>query len=568
MQEIHSQSERLSQQLNQVGASALANIMAALVQLSNREKNKSKSLQVTRTNPSVGSVTVSRTNSPEATMDSGFKVTRKDSNNPDLIPKQQAEQSIERLNSLLPDRKYFQRDLDVNGTKYNFEKYRGGAISIQSQDSKLYAKQRKIRFAGDESKLIKDLPEIVAAVDRELDLERPKQINNRTEVLYGYDSNNNFIEKTLSQKDAQAILDLMEGKEGTTIAGGENLLIEYDGKKLFETDDRGVVTYSAYDRDPELLSSIKLKDEKGLTDLTNYAKRMAASPVGVASPLENREAKVSKTADVVVPEPPQEVSKVAPQSSIGKTLDRTEPTTAVDPSQIASVTYDRVLKSEFDRVKPKSYKSINIEGTTFKLNRQTTKGTRSISVTPSEGSKPVRVGELDRDGNFKPDPKLNDPNVTKALDRVLAARGIDLRSVKAAQQLELAARSRSVAFGESQDPQYLPLTQENAPNPTPTIGNSPELATAGNALGVNTPKPKPKNRNNTPELATPGNDPDVSTPNSTPNISNDSSELASTPASTPGVTVPTSGEKEAVQVPTSGGTPERSRPEPEVSQSR
>jgi hypothetical protein len=552
MQEIHSQSERLSQQLNQVGASALANMMAALVRLSNREKNKSKSLQVTREAPSVESVKVSRTNSPEATMDSGFKVTRKDSNNPDLSPKQQAEQSIERLNSLLANQKYFQRELEVNGTKYNFHKFRGGGIDIQSKDSKLFAKQGKIRFAGDESKLIKDLPDIVAGVARELDLERPKQINNQAEVLYGYDSTNNFIEKTLSQKDAQAILDLMEGKEGTTIAGGENLLIEYDGKKLFETDDRGVVTYSAYDRDPELLSSIKLKDEKGLTDLTNYDKRMSASP--------DVEAKVSRTDSKpeLVPEPPQSATTVSPQSPIAKTLDRAEPTTDVDFQQTSSVIYDRVLKSEFDRVKPKSYKSINIEGTTFKLNRQTTKGTRSIFVTPSEGNKPVRVGELDKDGNFQPDSKLNDPNVTKALDRVLAARGIDPRSVKAAQQLEVATRSK--------DPQYLPLTQENAPNPTPTIGNSPELATAGNSPGANTAKPKPKTQNNTPELA--GITPSVTTPTTTLNIGNDSPELASAPANYPGVSVPTRGEKEAVRVPSSGGTPERSLPEPEVSQNR
>ena len=251
---------------------------------------------------------------------------------------------------------------------------------------------------------------------------------------------------------------------------------------------------------------------------------------------------------------------MAPQSPIAKTIDRAEPTTDVDFQQTSSVIYDRVLKSEFAKVKPKSDKIINIEGTTFKLNRQTTKGNRSISVKPSKDANFVKIGELDRDGNFKPDPKFSDPNVTQALDRVLAAQGIDPRSVKAAQQLEVSARS--------QDPQYLPLTQENAPNPTPNIGNSPELVTAGKGLGVNTPNPKPKTRNNTPELATAGNAPDVSTPNSTPNIGNDSPELASTPASTPGVTVPTSGEKEAVRVPTSGGTPERSRPEPEVSQSR
>jgi hypothetical protein len=555
MQEINSQSERLSQQLNQAGSAALAKMLTALVELSNREKkSKAKSLQVTRKNPSetpsVKSATASRTNSSEAAMDSGFKVTKKDSNNPDISLKQQAEQSIAQLNSLLADRKHFKRDLDVNGTKYSFEKYRGGAINIESLDSKLFAKQRRITFGGDESKIIRDLPEIVARMDRELDLERPRQINNRTEVLYGYDSNNNFIEKTLSQKDAQAILDLMDGKEGTIIAGGENLLIEYDGKKLFETDAQGVVTYSAYDRDPELLSSIKLKDENGLTELKNYAKRMAATP--------DREAKVSKTADVV-PEPPQEVSRVAPQSPIGKTLDRlgalrdrAEPTTDVDPKQASSVVYDRVLKSEFAKAKSVNRAEKTIEGVKFKLNPVTNKGTRSISVKPSKDADFVKIGEVDKEGKFQPDPKLNDPNVTKAFDRVLAARGIDPQLVKEAQQLEVAARSK--------DPQYLPLTQENAPNPTPNIGNS---------LGANTPKPKPKNKNNTPELAaTAGNAPSVSMSNSTPNIGNDSPELASAPANSLGVSVPTSGEKEAVRVPSSGGTPERSIPEPEVSQSR
>jgi hypothetical protein len=554
MQEINSQSERLSQQLNQAGSAALAKMLAALVELSNREKSKAKSLQVTRENPSetpsVKSATASRTNSSEATMDSGFKVTKKDSKNPDLSPKQQAEQSIDRLNSLLANQKYFKRDLDVNGTKYSFEKYRGGAINIESKDSKLFAKQRRITFGGDESKIIRDLPEIVARVDRELDLERPKQINNRTEVLYGYESNNNFIEKTLSQKDAQAILDLIDEKEGTTIAGGENLLIEYDGKKLFETDAQGVVTYSAYDRDPELLSSIELKDEKGLTELKNYAKRMAATP--------DREAKVTKTADVVVPNPPQEVSKVAPQSQIGKTLDRAEPTTEVDPKQASSLVYDRVLKSEFAKAKSVNRAEKTIEGVKFKFNPQTRKGTRSISVKPSKDADFVKIGEVDKEGKFNPDPKLNDPNVTKALDRVLAARGIDPQLVKETQQLEVAARSK--------DPQYLPLTQENAPNPTPTIGNSPELATASNSPGANTAKPKPKTQNNTSELT--GTTPSVTTPTTTLNIGNDSPELASAPANSPGVSIPTRGEKEAVRVPSSGGTPERSLPEPEVSQHR
>jgi hypothetical protein len=102
----------------------------------------------------------------------------------------------------------------------------------------------------------------------------------------------------------------------------------------------------------------------------------------------------------------------------------------------------------------------------------------------------------------------------------------------------------------------------------PNISRSPELATAGNSPGVNTPKPKPKTKVNTTELATAGNAPDISTSNSTSNIGNDPPELASASANAPEVSVPTRGEKEAVRVPSSGGNSERSLPEPEVSQNR
>jgi hypothetical protein len=606
MQELHSQSERTSQQLNQAGASALANLMAALVKFSNREKKgEDKKLTVTREvsdeTPAIESTTVSRTNSPEQNMDSKFKVTRTDSNNPDLSPEQRAEKSIEKLNSSLANQKQFKHEIEVDGTEYNVEKHQNGTITIQSDDAKLsaksndvsfFAKPKKLTLDGNTSKLIKDLPDIVTRVDRELDLERPKQINNRTEVLYGYDSSNDFV-SNLSQKDAQAVLDLMNSKEGTTIAGGENLLIEYDGETLFKTDDRGVVTFSAYDRNPELLSSIKLKDEKGLTELTNYAKRMAATP--------DREATVSKTnsKSELVPEPPQAATTVAPQSPIGKTLDRAEPTTDVDSSQTSSVVYNRVLKSEFDKVKPKSDKTVEIDGVKLRLNRQSQKGTRSISVQPSNSPNFVQIGKLDKEGKFKPDPKLNDPKVTKALEKVLVARGIDPQPVKEAQQVEVSTQSK--------DPDYLPLTQENSPKPKPKVANSRELATAGKTSDPKTPKPKQKTNSSSPELATAalgvsavgtavaanvvinstelapdgntpgvstsvlpnvGNAPGVSKSNPSSTIGIESPESPPTPTNTQGVVVPTHGEPEAVRVPTHGGNSERSRPEPEISQSR
>jgi hypothetical protein len=77
-----------------------------------------------------------------------------------------------------------------------------------------------------------------------------KKPEDNYEVLYGFDRQNKFIEKPLSQEDAVAILALMNGTEGTTIANGANLLIEYGNEKLFETDEQGTVIYSAFDRNP------------------------------------------------------------------------------------------------------------------------------------------------------------------------------------------------------------------------------------------------------------------------------------------------------------------------------
>ena len=533
MQEIHNQSEKLSQQLNQAGASALKNLLLAVNELSKLNLRKLRK-----------STKVSRTNSPEIAMDSGFKITNKDSQNPDINLEQQANKSVEHLNSSLANQKKFNRDLEVNETKYTVDKYPGGGLNIESKDAKLFAKQGKLNLTGDEEKLIKDLPDIAARIDRELDLDYPKQVNNRTEVLYGYDSNNKFIDDKLSQKDAQAVLDLMDAKEGTTIAGGENLLIEHDGKKLFETDAQGVVTYSAYDRDPELLNSVKLKDEKGLTELKNYAKRMAATP-------DNNKAKLTRTDEVVIPDPPQEAQKVEPQSPIGKTLDRAEPTTEVDPQQTASVTYDRVLKSELATANSNERIQPEIDGVKFNINPKTSKGTRSVSVIPSEGTPPVSIGKIGKDGKFKPNPQLIDPKAIQAMERVLVARGIDPQPIKESQQLEVAAQSK--------DPQYIPLTQENAPKPTPKLNN--------NSPGVIS------NPANTQTVTLPtqgGNAPTAifNQSNNSPQTEQNSLEANPAPDSTEGVTLPTQGEKGTVTLPTSGGNSERSRPEPEVSQSR
>lgn len=555
MQGNQEQQEKLSQQLNQAGAVAVKNLMLAVNELSKLNLRKIRK-----------SIKVSRTNSTEAAINSGFKITNTDSPNPDIDLQQQAKRSVEHLNSSLANQKKFNRDIEVNGTKYTFDKYDGGGLNIESKDSKLFAKQGKLKFTGDREKLIKDLPDIVTRIDRELDLDYPKQVNNRNEVLYGYDSNNNFIENKLSQKDAQAVLDLMDAKEGTTIAGGENLLIEHNGKKLFETDAQGVVTYSAYDSNPELLNSIKLQDEKGLTELRNYAKRMAATP-------DNDKAKLTRTDEVVIPDPPQEVQKVEPQSPIGQTLDCAEPTTEVDPQQTASVTYDRVLKSEFDKGKPSNRPQRTIDGVKFKLNPRKD-GTKSISVKPSKDADFVKIGEVSTDGKFKPEPNLRDPKAIQAMERVLVARGIDPQPVKESQQIEVAAQSK--------DPQHPPLTQENAPKPIPKLKNnspqvgqsSPEVSSSHtNAQTVTLPTQGEKAPTTSrplpppPPLPTQGGKAPTTMLDrgeNSPQTEQNSLEANPAPDSAEGVTLPTQGQT-GVTLPTQGGNSERSSPEPEVS---
>ena len=56
------------------------------------------------------------------------------------------------------------------------------------------------------------------------------------ETLYGGGQNN------LTANDIKAISAIIAGKRGDTVIGGENLIIKYNGKTLFETDDRGKIS--------------------------------------------------------------------------------------------------------------------------------------------------------------------------------------------------------------------------------------------------------------------------------------------------------------------------------------
>jgi hypothetical protein len=67
--------------------------------------------------------------------------------------------------------------------------------------------------------------------------------------IYSFDQDNGVrADPNLTVGDAEAVLDLMSGMEGQTVPNGENLLITSNGQKLFETNAKGVITYSLNQR--------------------------------------------------------------------------------------------------------------------------------------------------------------------------------------------------------------------------------------------------------------------------------------------------------------------------------
>jgi hypothetical protein len=77
---------------------------------------------------------------------------------------------------------------------------------------------------------------------------KPPRINEDRQI-YSFDARNGAkADPNLTGTDAQAILDLMSGMEGTKVPNGENLLITSKGKKLFETDAQGQIIFSIHQR--------------------------------------------------------------------------------------------------------------------------------------------------------------------------------------------------------------------------------------------------------------------------------------------------------------------------------
>jgi hypothetical protein len=415
-------------------------------------RDRKKPLTVTRQDPQL-------TESQSATM---FKVTNKSpASMVEIKPEEKAKNSLETLNSLLANKQELKAEEINTGTnKYKVAKYKGGGIAIESEDSKIFSKGGRLDISGkNRTQIVNDLPEIVAELETKLGLQPPKKKpEDNYEVLYGFDRQNKFIEKPLSQEDAVAILALMNGTEGTTIANGANLLIEYGNEKLFETDEQGTVIYSAFDRNPELLSSIKLQDKKGLKQLTDYAKRMASRDpaAGVAV---NR---INSLATPAIEQTAKSGTVITPESPTAQALNERSSIDLTTP-KLVDILNQQVLN---DVYKDPSIKTrVDIDGVKFDRN-PLKNGDYSLYITPENERKGIRLGVVDKDGKFAAAPGLEErKDLKKIVTKILEKQEIDLQSVK---QNQPAPKVTSQSVQQNSSPSSKVTPQPVNQNESPT----------------------------------------------------------------------------------------------------
>jgi hypothetical protein len=407
-----------SDDLNRTGQEA---IKAGLALIKLLLKEQPKSPTVTRTNP----------HSAEAES-SMYKIIKKSSNLPIFSPEEATNKSLATLNSLLANTKELKaEEINVGTDRYKISKYRGGGIAIESDNSKIFAKGGRIDFSGEEqTQIVNDLPEIVTELESRLP--RKQQLDNY-EVLYGFDKNNKFIEQPLSKEDATAILALLAGKEGTIIENGEHLLIEHDGQKLFETDERGTVIYSAYDRNPELLSNIREQDKKGLKQLTDYAERMVnqshATGVEVKKADTNTDAiAIESLAQPMVDEAAKNTTTIPPDRPTARALNNREPTERTT-SQLVNILNERILDSAYQD--PAVNQRVEVEGIKFDRKPRPKVGGYSLYITPPDERQSIRLGAVDKDGKFAAVPGLKDrQDIQELVKAILTVREVDFQPVK------------------------------------------------------------------------------------------------------------------------------------------
>lgn len=376
------------------------------------------------TRPSEKSTSVIRKASQEQQQGQDrLKITRKDSPSPDIDSRQQADDAIAQLKTSLANQPEVKNlKVKVDETEYTVNKYRGGSIQVESADSKVFARPNKnTLFSGDENQIASNLPRIAAAVNENLNNanSNTKQ-QSKSEVLYGFDRNNNFVDRKMSQQDAAAILEIMDAKEGDVIKSdsGKNILIEYGSEKLFETDAKGKVTHNAFDREPKLNGGKDLRDSKGITTLQRYAERIASKPqseLQIERAIVNPELKSS-----------QQVKSAEPIAAL---LNRGQPP---QPSRQTATTAElverfneRIVQPEFSGRALNRRASKEIEGIQVNRNKPATDGSYSVTIKPEGSKETVKLGVVDRVGKFTANTQLDKrSDVRASVEKVLQTRGI------------------------------------------------------------------------------------------------------------------------------------------------
>jgi hypothetical protein len=91
--------------------------------------------------------------------------------------------------------------------------------------------------------------EELSHIKSEADLGVSNSLSDESLYSFSASTGKTKIKPQLNGVEAQAIYDLVSSHEGAMVNNGANLLITSNGKKLFETDENGMVTYSIAQHD-------------------------------------------------------------------------------------------------------------------------------------------------------------------------------------------------------------------------------------------------------------------------------------------------------------------------------
>jgi hypothetical protein len=116
--------------------------------------------------------------------------------------------------------------------------------------------------------------------------DEPAAGKSSSELIYSFNKKaGSSFKDGINANDAQAILDLTSGVEGTKVNNGENLIIKSKGVTLFETDAEGVIIYSANDRNSNFKNGLN-PAFNSVEDLREKARGIIANQKNIKPDLE------------------------------------------------------------------------------------------------------------------------------------------------------------------------------------------------------------------------------------------------------------------------------------------